>query len=137
MARESIAMSTEEVAAFIGPKPWIVLGTLDEDGSPWGDLAASLIDGERIVFAVPAGTRAAANIERDPHVVCMNDQYPTYYEIKGRHRPRPAPSVWTTRPSPSVFLPDPIDRGAADRLVYAIPLDDITSFDFTKIKAKV
>ena len=55
MPREPIAMSTEEVAAFIGPKPWIVLGTLDEDGSPWGDLAASLIDGERIVFAVPPG----------------------------------------------------------------------------------
>ena len=33
--------------------------------------------------------------------------------------------------------PDPIDRDAAGRSVYAIPLDDITSFDFTKIKAKL
>ena len=106
MPREPIAMSTEEVAAFIGPKPWIVLGTLDEDGSPWGDLAASLIDGERIVFAVPAGTRAAANIERDPRVVCMNDQYPTYYEIKGV-TVHGRPSVWTTRRSPGVFPPTP------------------------------
>ena len=136
MARESIAMSTEEVAAFIGPKPWIVLGTLDEDGSPWGDLAASLIDGERIVFAVPAGTRAAANIERDPRVVCMNDQYPIYYEIKGVTAHGQAERL--DDPALAERLPpDPIHRGSADRLVYAIPLDDITSFDFTKIKAKV
>ena len=136
MPRESIAMSAEELTAFIGAKPWVVVGTLDEDGSPWGDVAASLIDGRRLVFAVPNGTRAAANIERDPRVVCMNDQYPTYYEIKGvtihgRAEPVDDPALAARLPS------DPIDRNAADRTVYAVPLNDVTSFDFTKIKAKV
>ena len=136
MPRESIAMSNEELSAFIGAKPWIVVGTLDEDGSPWGDVAASLIEGGRLIFAVPDETRAAANIERDPRVVCMNDQYPTYYEIKGvtihgRAEPVDDPALAARLPS------DPIDREAADRTVYAVPLDDVTSFDFTKIKAKV
>ena len=136
MPRESIAMSNEELSAFISAKPWVVVGTLDEDGSPWGDVAASLIEGGRLIFAVPAGTRAAANIERDPRVVCMNDQYPTYYEIKGvtihgRAQRLDDPAIAARLPS------DPIDRDAADRTVYAVPLDDVTSFDFTKIKAKV
>ena len=136
MPRESIAMSNEELTAFLGAKPWVVVGTLDQDGSPWGDLAASLIDGGRLVFAVPAGTRAAANIERDPRVVCMNDQYPTYYEIKGVTVHGRAERL--KDPALAARLPaDPIDRGAADRAFYAVPLDDITSFDFTKIKAKV
>ena len=83
-----------------------------------------------------AGTRAASNIQRDPRVVCMNDQYPTYYEIKGvtihgRAEPVDDPALAARLPS------DPIDRDAADRTVYAVPLDDVTSFDFTKIKAKV
>ena len=136
MPRESIAMSNEELTTFLGAKPWVVVGTLDQDGSPWGDLAASLIDGERLVFAVPAGTRAAANIERDPRVVCMNDQYPTYYEIKGvtihgRAQRLDDPALEQR------LSADPINRGASDRAVYTVPLDDITSFDFTKIKAKV
>ena len=128
MARESIAMSTEEVAAFIGPKPWIVLGTLDEDGSPWGDLAASLIDGERIVFAVPAGTRAAANIERDPRVVCMNDQYPIYYEIKGVTAHGQAERLDGPGARRASSSPTPSTAERRTDLVYAIPLDDITSF---------
>ncbi len=136
MPRESIAMSNEELTDFIGAKPWVVVGTLDEDGSPWGDVSASLIEGGQLIFAVPNGTRAAANIERDPRVVCMNDQYPTYYEIKGvtihgRAQRLDDPALMARLPS------DPIDRNAADRTVYAVPLDDITSFDFTKIKAKV
>ena len=136
MPRESIAMSNEELSAFIGAKPWVVVGTLDEDGSPWGDVAASLIEGGQLIFAVPNGTRAAANIERDPRVVCMNDQYPTYYEIKGvtihgRAQRLDDPALAARLPA------DPIDRDAADRTVYAVSLDDVTSFDFTKIKAKV
>ena len=136
MPRESIAMSNEELTDFIGAKPWVVVGTLDEDGSPWGDVAASLIEGGQLIFAVPNGTRAAANIGRDPRVVCMNDQYPTYYEIKGvtihgRAQRLDDPALAARLPS------DPIDRDAADRTVYAVPLDDVTSFDFTKIKAKV
>lgn len=136
MPRESIAMSNEELTAFIGAKPWVVVGTLDEDGSPWGDVAASLINGARLIFAVPNGTRAAANIERDPRVVCMNDQYPTYYEIKGVTIHGQAERL--DDDALAARLPsDPIDRNAADRTVYAVPLDDVTSFDFTKIKAKV
>ena len=136
MPRESIAMSNEELTAFIGAKPWVVVGTLDEDGSPWGDVAASLIEGGQLLFALPGGTRAAANIERDPRVVCMNDQYPTYYEIKGvtvhgRALRLDDPALAARLPS------DPIDRDTTDRTVYTVPLDDVTSFDFTKIKAKV
>jgi len=136
MPRESIAMSNEELTDFIGAKPWVVVGTLDEDGSPWGDVAASLVEDGQLIFALPTGTRAAANIERDPRVVCMNDQYPTYYEIKGvtihgHARRLDDPALAARLPS------DPIERNAADRTAYAVPLDDVTSFDFTKIKAKV
>ena len=136
MARESIAMSADEMAEFVGAKKWIVLGTLDEDASPRGDVVASLLDGERLIFSVSRGTRASANIERDARVVCMTDQYPAYYEIKGvtahgRAEREENASLAERLPA------DPLDGKTADRQTYAIPLDDVTSFDFTKINAKL
>ena len=136
MPRESIAMSTKEIATFIGSKKWVVLGTLNNDGSPSGDVVASALHGNRLVFGVPSGTRASVNIERDPRVVCMTDQYPTYYEIKGVAVHGRAERVTDT--SLSERLPkDPIRPARTKGYAYAILLDDVTSFDFTKIKSKL
>ncbi len=136
MPRESIAMTPLEMSSFVGAQKWVVLGTLDPDGSPWADVVASYIEDDRLVFGVQAGSRSDNNIERDPRVVCMTDQYPTYYEIKGVTAHGSAELV--TDPSVFARLPeDPISQNSTKRRAYAIHLDDITSFDFTKIKAKV
>jgi len=124
MAREAIAMTREELLAFLGTQRWVALGTLDPDGTPVGDLVPVVLDGERLRFAVPRGSRADDNIRRDPRVCCAADEFPSYYEIRGavahgRAEPHGTP-----------------DRLGSEWTEYAIVLDDVTSFDFRKVRNK-
>lgn len=129
-------MTPAELSAFLGAQKWVVLGTLDNDASPWADVVSSYVEEDHLIIGVQADSRSNNNIQRDPRIVCMTDQYPTYYEIKGVTAHGRAELV--TDPSVVARLPeDPIVGHSTNRLAYTIPLDDITSFDFTKIKAKV
>ena len=123
MPREAIAMTRDELLAFLGAQQWVALGTLDPDGTPVGDLAPAVVDGERLCFAVPRGSRADDNIRRDPRVCCAADEFPSYYEIRG--------AVAHGRAEAHVS-----DRLGPDWSEWAIPLDDVTSFDFRKVRNK-
>lgn len=126
MPRESIAMSAAELADLLGTTPWVVLGTLGPDGGPQGSLAASALTGERLCFAVRRGSTAHTNIERDPRVCCSTDEYPTYYAIRG------ATAHGTAQPSePPASLRTP------ELVTFSIALDDVVSFDFSKIERRV
>jgi hypothetical protein len=83
------------------------------------------LEGERLYFAVRPGSAAQRQIQRDPRVCAATDRYPSYYEIRGitvhgRAEPAAAPAG--------------LRAGGA---TYALPLDDLVSFDFSKIQAKV
>jgi nitroimidazol reductase NimA-like FMN-containing flavoprotein (pyridoxamine 5'-phosphate oxidase superfamily) len=124
MPRESIAMTRDEVLAFLATQRWVALGTLDPDGTPAGDLVPVVLEGERLRFAVPRGSRADDNIRRDPRVCCAADEFPSYYEIRGtvaHGRAEPHP----TR-----------DALGPDWIEYSLPLDEVTSFDFRKVRNK-
>jgi nitroimidazol reductase NimA-like FMN-containing flavoprotein (pyridoxamine 5'-phosphate oxidase superfamily) len=122
MGREAIAMTREEVLAFLGTQRWVVLGTLDPDGTPAGDLVLVALDGDRLRFAVPCGSRTDENIRRDPRVCCAADEFPSYYEIRG--------AVAHGRAEPHVTS----DRLGPDWTEYSIGLDDVVSFDFRKVR---
>jgi nitroimidazol reductase NimA-like FMN-containing flavoprotein (pyridoxamine 5'-phosphate oxidase superfamily) len=124
MAREAIAMTREELLAFLAAQRWVALGTLDPDGTPVGDLAPVRLDGEELRFAVPRGSRADDNIRRDPRVCCAADEFPTYFEIRGATAHGRATPCDETHPL------------GPDWCEYAIPLDDVASFDFKKIRTK-
>ena len=122
VAREAIAMPREELLAFLGAQRWVALATLDPDGTPAGEIAPAVLDGERLCFAVARGSRAHDNVERDPRVACAADEFPSYYETRGAT----AHGRAARRPGPARLGPDWVE--------YTIPLDDVFSFDFRKIR---
>lgn len=124
MAREDIAMTPDELRAFFAAQRWVALSTLDADGTPIADVAPVRLDGERLCFAVARGSRSDDNIARDPRVACAADEFPTYYEIRG------AVAHGTAVPHATVTSLGP------DWVEYAIPLDDVASFDFKRIRNK-
>ena len=134
MARERIAMSEEEVRAFLHSQRWVVLGTLDPRGAPEADLALCGLTDATLYFGVERDGRSARHIAQDARVCCAIDQFPTYYEIKGvtvHGRARPitdADEITRVR----TLMGD-----TADRVIYALPLDDVVSFDFAKIQQRV
>ena len=57
MARERIAMSEEEVRAFLHSQRWVVLSTLDPRGAPEADLALCGLTDTTLYFGVERGGR--------------------------------------------------------------------------------
>lgn len=125
MGRESIAMSDDELRAFLGGVRQVVVAVLGEGGEPLGALARCALVGDQLVFILADG-QLCALLERDPRVCCATDEYPTYYEIRGMTAHGRARRV--ERP-PALEV--------VDGVAYAIDLDDVVSFDFEKIQAKV
>lgn len=140
MARESIAMPPAEVEALLAEQRWVVLATLDSDGSPWADLAACALEAGELYFLVCRGTRSFANIERDARVCCSIDVFPSYYEIKGVSvhgcARRVDDAALRARLAPRVTQPGvPVADPAGERSdLFVLPLDDVFSFDFGRIK---
>jgi len=136
VAREQIGMSASEIDAFFASQRWVVLATLDADGSPWAELAACGLERGELHFLVCRGTRSHGNIERDARVCASVDVYPSYYEIRGATAHGAArrvddESVRSRIARPGVPVVD--DTGERSDL-YALPLDDVFSFDFAKIR---
>jgi hypothetical protein len=123
MGRERIEMTPVEVHTFLGAQRWVVLATLDDDGTPVGDLVPATLREDRLCFVVPAGSRPHDNIERDPRVACAADEFPSYYEIRGA-----VVHGRAVRAGES--------RLGAEWVEYDLPLDDVASFDFRKIRGK-
>ena len=131
-------MSHDEGLEFLRAQSWVALATLDADGGVWGDIAACFVEGETLYVRIPRRGRSHDNIVRDPRVSCMADQYPAYYEIKGVTVHGSATAVDNEGLRGRLeALDDPLGRHGHEGAVYAVPLDDVVSFDFAKIKAKV
>jgi len=138
MPRETIEMSAEETAAFLADQGWVVLATLDPDGSPWADVVPSVVHEGRLLFRVPAGSRSERNVRRDARVCCTQDENSSYFEIRGviAHgeaeplSPSETPSTLATRRDP--LQPDQEPCGEA----YSIALTDVVSFDFARIRVR-
>ena len=125
MARESIAMSREEVAALLADVGWVVVTTLDTEGFTVGDVAPCAAEDETLYFALPADGEAAGRIGTDSRVCCAADAYPTYYEIRGASVHGEARA---TDRHPGL--------GGDGAQTYALDLEDVMSFDFSKIQNK-
>ncbi len=134
MARSHIAMSEAEIRAFLGPIAWVALGVLDPDGAPAADVAPACVRGDRLFFAVGAGTAAASSLARDPRCCCAADVCPSYYEIKGATVHGRAVRV---DPDPAVaaaLQANARAHGLRADVVYVLPLlEDTFGFDFGKL----
>ena len=140
MPRESIALTPDELRAFAQGERMCVVATNDGDGGLWADAAACALYDGKLYFRLPESSRSCANIRSDSRVACMLERAPSYYEIKGAAIHGRAAHV--AEPAAlAVVAPlldragDPVTPGAGGA-VYAVPLDDVASFDFSKIKGR-
>jgi len=141
MAREhaTIKMSPEEVAAFASGESRCIVGTLDDEGGPWGDAAACIYRGDRFYFRVPDGSRTLRNLERDDRVCCAIESHPAgadYYTIKAAifHGRALRDAGDADQELAGIFArrPDPVD-GGTQGVIFSVGVDDVVSFDFAKI----
>jgi nitroimidazol reductase NimA-like FMN-containing flavoprotein (pyridoxamine 5'-phosphate oxidase superfamily) len=141
MPREhaTIKMSFEELAKFVSAETRCIVGTLDEDGGPWGDAASCVFRDERLYFRVPMATRTLRNLDRDDRVCCTIESHPAgseYYTIKAAifHGRAQRAESETAQELAGVFagLLDPVD-GEAQGPIFSVGVDDVVSFDFAKI----
>lgn len=143
MAREhaTIAMTDEELSAFVSSQTRCIVATVDPDGTPWGDAAASMFRDGSLYFRVPSGTRTLRNLDADPRVCCTLESYPTgagYYTIKAVMLHGQAVRAGDDGEVRSAFdaLPDPVTGSPDDGVIFSVGVDDAVSFDFAKIKRR-
>ncbi len=140
----NVRMTREEIARFLTSQTRCVLATLEADGGPWGDAVASVFHEENLYFRVPKDSRSFANIQRDPRVCCMAEVQPRtgYYTFKCAMLHGRVASVTDAAAVERIAaaldrLPDPVDgRAIADGAIFSLGLDDVASFDFSKIQKR-
>lgn len=122
MAHETdLAMPLEEISSLINSEGCLVLGSICPDGIPAAEIVPGHVDNDLLEFVLPVDSTSYRNIQEDNRVcaVVENAQREFYrmrsVTIHGRADLR------TSQP----------DREQAR---YTLPLDDIVSFDFSKIK---
>lgn len=92
-------------------------------------------------FRVPLDTRSYANIRKDNRVCCIADRYPSYFEVKGVMVHGRAAYVMdqdAIKWAGAAFLsiPNPVQNLIPRSDLYCVLLDDVASFDFSKIRNK-
>lgn len=141
MARESTKMSAEEISSFLERMEWVAVGSCNEQKQIDAEAAACLFRGTDLVFSIPSTSRTAKNIERSSKIVCSNDVFPTYYEIKGvsvHGTPKKMSETGVTSEERNELLKRTESLGLASAdVVYTLSLEDAFGFDFAKIKAKL
>lgn len=81
--RSRIAMTAEEVAAFIEEQPKFQLATINRDGTPHlVTMFSGLVEG-KIAFWTYRTSRKAHNLARDPRVTCLIETGTDYFELRG------------------------------------------------------
>jgi hypothetical protein len=119
MARESadITMSNEELLEFLGGQRTVALASLEPDGSLWCSVEPFVLDGGEICVDVEPGSRTGTNLAADPRVCGVVESASTNnYEIR------------------SAIVHGDARLGPDGRRRLA--LDDVITFDFSKIDAR-
>src|SRR5206468_8546092 len=83
MSRERIAMSADEVAAFLAAKHTAMVGLRGADGAPDGAPATISFRDGVLVVELRADGDAARSIHCDPRIVVSVEEYPSYARIRG------------------------------------------------------
>src|SRR5712691_6481023 len=111
MPREDITMTQDEVRAFLAGRSTAVLVTVAGD-HPGGELVRARLSGDEVVVTVSAAALAA--VAADPRVCVIVEDQPTFAGIRG-------------------VLVHGTARADGDGTL-AVPLDDVASFDFGKLR---
>jgi PPOX class probable F420-dependent enzyme len=81
--RDKVAMTDEEVAAFLAQARKLQLATINRDGTPHlVTMYYVLLDG-RITFWTYRSSQKALNLARDPRVTCLVEAGEQYFDLRG------------------------------------------------------
>ena len=150
MPREDMSMSVEEVLDFLTAttRRSLGLGTLDGEGWPTGTMAPFAFRDGSLFFQVLRRSPAFANIQRDSRVCCIVEQAGEtgYYgtrcvvargkaqEVKGDLETLRLQGTSSSRTEPAP--PGPEGRQGQQDVLFHIPVDDVWSFDFSKMRRR-
>ena len=81
--RARVAMSADEVAAFLAAERKLQLATLNRDGSAHLVTMFYGVQDGRIAFWTYRAAQKARNLARDPRVTCLVDAGEEYFELRG------------------------------------------------------
>jgi PPOX class probable F420-dependent enzyme len=148
--RDRVAMTGEEVAAFLAQARKLQLATINRDGTPHlVTMYYVLLDG-RIAFWTYRASQKARNLARDPRVTCLVETGSEYFDLRGvqvqgvvRTVEDPAGVLQIGRRIAAVMAgadapaPDEyVEHTARKRLGYVVEPARIISWDHTKLLAQ-
>ena len=141
-------MTETEVREFLSQtgRRSLGLGTLEADGWPAGTMAPfAYLDG-KLLFEIPREGLAFQNIQRDDRVCCMIEDagkagyYGTRCVVARGSARRVEGELEALRrgasPSTSGDSPSSARAQQSQHALLAIPVDDVWSFDFGKMRAR-
>jgi len=133
----AITLTPDEVVEFLASQTHCILGTLDPDGSPWGDVAATAYRDGRLYFRVPEGSRSRRNIDADPRVCCTLEAQGTgYYAMVSAMVHGTATPIEGAAFAELDARPDPVAGAPVAGPVFSVDLEHVVSFDFAKIQRR-
>lgn len=81
--RDRIAMSADEVAAFLDQSQTLNVATLGKDGAPHLTALWFARDGDVLLFETYGVSQKVVNLRRDPRIAVMCEAGETYQELRG------------------------------------------------------
>jgi PPOX class probable F420-dependent enzyme len=81
--RDKVAMTADEVAAFLAGSRKLQLATINRDGTPHlVTMYYVMLDG-RIAFWTYRASQKALNLARDPRITCLVETGGEYFDLRG------------------------------------------------------
>jgi general stress protein 26 len=81
--RSRIAMTDDEIAAFLEEQSKFQLATINRDGTPHLVTMFSALVKGKLAFWTYRTSRKAYNLARDPRVTCLVETGTDYFELRG------------------------------------------------------
>ena len=81
--RDRVAMTPDEVAAFLAGSRKLQLATINRDGTPHLVTMFYVMLGGRIAFWTYRASQKARNLARDPRLTCLVETGEEYFDLRG------------------------------------------------------
>jgi PPOX class probable F420-dependent enzyme len=81
--RGAVAMSEDEVAAFLAAHLKVQVASIGRDGAPHLTTLFYVLHEGRIAFWTYAASQKVRNLERDPRITCLVETGTDYFELAG------------------------------------------------------
>ena len=81
--RATVAMSEDEVDAFLAASMKVQVASIGPDGAPHLTTLFYVVHGGKIAFWTYATSQKIKNLERDPRITCLVETGTDYFELAG------------------------------------------------------